>query len=470
MELRDEIDIRGNPHYQKLADDCDFFKLFRVIEERHENCFLFESLGDERKVSRYFVIGFDPAKIISAVDATTLRVEDVGNGEARLYKTDNPYYALRDLMPTTVVSRKYAGGLVGYVGYDAVNFVEPGLEIKTNGFFEPFKLGVYLDGITYDQVTGEAFYFYYGRSRFSTVSRYLQEEPRAYGDTHVRAVGESRTEDEHCAAVLHVKEEIAAGRVFQCEVGFKNWYHLEGDTLAVYARLREVNPSPHMYFIKFGPQRLVGASPELLFRLRDGEMETFPLAGTAGRSCNPLEDRRLGRSLLNDPKEQAEHRMLVDLHRNDLGRVARFGSVKIRNLMDLRKFSHVQHISSEISGLMASGEDMFSALAASFPAGTLTGAPKVEAMKLINELEDDGRGPYGGAVGQFSFNGDCAFAIPIRSLFICGSAAYAQTCGGIVYDSQPENEYLEIRRKFAAMDNVLKCFFPEDDYARVDHR
>jgi anthranilate synthase component 1 len=199
-------------------------------------------------------------------------------------------------------------------------------------------------------------------------------------------------------------------------------------------------------------------------------METFPLAGTAGRSGNSLEDRRLGRSLLNDPKEQAEHRMLVDLHRNDLGRVAQFGSVKIRNLMDLRKFSHVQHISSEISGLIASGEDMFSALAASFPAGTLTGAPKVEAMKLINELEDDGRGPYGGAVGQFSFNGDCAFAIPIRSLFICGSAAYAQTCGGIVYDSQPENEYLEIRRKLAAMENVLKCFFPENDYARVDHR
>ncbi|MEW8026935.1 MAG: anthranilate synthase component I family protein [Candidatus Thiodiazotropha sp.] len=469
MELKDEIKIIGNPKYIKLADDCDFFKLFRVIEEQSKNCFLFESLGEGRKVSRYFVIGFDPCKIISALDSVTLCIEDLKKGDIRYCKTDNPYYSMRELMPPTVVSRKYAGGLVGYVGYDAVNYFESGLKIKQHKNFEPFKLGVYLDGIVYDQVTGEIFYFYYGNSRFDKIKRYIKKKPRDYGKTKIRYLGESKTRKEHCDSVLFVKEEISAGRVFQCEVGFKSLYEIEGDTLAIYSRLRNENPSPHMYYIKFGEQKILGASPELLFRLRNGEMETYPLAGTAGRNSNPLEDRRLGRTLLNDPKELAEHKMLVDLHRNDLGRVARFGSVKIRNLLDLRKFTHVQHISSEIAGLIANSEDMFSALAASFPAGTLTGAPKIEAMKLINELEEEGRGPYGGAVGQFSFNGDCAFAIPIRSLFIKGSQAYVQTCGGIVYDSQPEDEYLEIRRKFAAMGNVLKYFFTEKEHECTDY-
>ena len=150
--------------------------------------------------------------------------------------------------------------------------------------------------------------------------------------------------------------------------------------------------------------------------------------------------------------------MLVDLHRNDLGRVAKFGTVKVRNLMDIKKYSHVQHISSEIAGIISEEEDMFSALASNFPAGTLSGAPKIEAMKIINEIEEEGRGPYGGAIGQFGFNGDCTFAIPIRSIFITGEQAYAQTCGGNVYDSDPDKEYLEIEKKLAAMKTVLASF------------
>ena len=213
-----------------------------------------------------------------------------------------------------------------------------------------------------------------------------------------------------------------------------------------------------MYYIKFNDQKIMGASPELLFRLRNGEMETFPLAGTTKRGSNTNEDLKLARDLLNDPKEVAEHNMLVDLHRNDLGRVAKFGTVKVRSLMDIKKYSHVQHISSEIVGIINEKEDMFSALAANFPAGTLSGAPKIEAMKIINSIENDGRGPYGGAVGQFGFNGDCTFAIPIRSLFIKGEKGYAQTCGGIVYDSDAENEYIEIERKLEAMKIVLKSF------------
>jgi anthranilate synthase component 1 len=282
------------------------------------------------------------------------------------------------------------------------------------------------------------------------------------GPLTVTPMGATMTREEHAAAVMKVKQDIIDGRVFQCEVGFKERFRLEGDAINLYERLREVNPSPQMYYVKFGPQKLIGASPELLFRLRQGEMETFPLAGTTKRGANALEDTRYARALLNDPKEIAEHNMIVDLHRNDIGRVARFGSVKVRSLMDIKRFSHVQHISSEIVGLIREDQDMFSALASNFPAGTLTGAPKIEAMKIIDGLECDGRGPYGGAVGHFSFNGDCTFAIPIRSVFANGENAYVQTCGGNVYDSNPEDEYEEIQRKLAGTKKVLAQFQVEE--------
>lgn len=184
-------------------------------------------------------------------------------------------------------------------------------------------------------------------------------------------------------------------------------------------------------------------------------MQTSPLAGTIKRGKNLYQDQKLARELLSDPKEKAEHNMLVDLHRNDLGKVAKFGTVKTRDLMSVKKFSHVQHISSEIAGILNKGEDMFSALAANFPTGTLTGAPKIEAIKIIDQNETCARGPYGGAVGHFGFNGDCTFAIAIRSLFLSDNYAYTQTSGGIVYDSKPDKEYDEIQKKLAAMKEVL---------------
>jgi anthranilate synthase component 1 len=255
-----------------------------------------------------------------------------------------------------------------------------------------------------------------------------------------------------------VKEKIKAGYTFQCEVGFRARFTLSGSALPIYEELRKVNPSPHMYYIKFGKQVVLGASPELLFELKDGEMQTFPLAGTVKRGKTEAEDQLLARKLVNDPKERAEHAMLVDLHRNDLGRVAKFGTVRVRKLMEVKKFSHVQHLSSEITGLIAPEHDMFSALASSFPAGTLSGAPKIESMKIINANEKTGRGPYGGAVGFFGFNGNCMFAIPIRSLYVHGEEMYTQTSGGIVADSTPENEYQEILSKLKATQLALKKF------------
>ncbi|MDN6275323.1 anthranilate synthase component I family protein [Psychrobacter sp.] len=460
--LPNPIDIPSKPQRIKLTQDIDFFELFKRIEGVFETCYLLESLGDDSHISRHHAIGFDPIMTIAAIDRTTLAVTDNKTAETSHYTTDNPYQLLREMTPQHVIARDQSGGLVGYLGYDSVNFFEPSLNAKPSDDFEPFKFGVYLDGLTLDKMTGEIFYFYYPTeqqdNRIEKIKALLNAPIPDYEPPKVAFLGDGMSQEQHANAVMQVKEDIVSGRVFQCEVGFKSKYRIVGDKMPVYEKLRAVNPSPHMYFMKFAQQCIIGASPELLFRLRQGEMETYPLAGTAKRGTDVIEDRQLARALLNDPKEIAEHNMLVDLHRNDIGRVARFGTVKVRNLMDIKRFSHVQHISSEIVGILHPNQDMFSALASNFPAGTLSGAPKVEAIKVINELEPDGRGAYGGALGSFNFNGDCIFAIPIRSLFINGESAYAQTCGGNVYDSNPADEYLEIQRKLSAMKVVLNSF------------
>lgn len=448
------------PHYVKLAADCDFFQLFKKIEKQFDTCYMLESLGEDSHIARHSIIGFDPEYCLYANDRE-LTIED-RDGHSNTYSSSNPYELLRSLMPQNIISRKYAGGLSGYLGYDAMQYFEPTLQLKANDDFDTFRFGLYKDGLILDKMTGEVTYFYYDNSRYDFLQSLIESDDVPNGELRITALGDTMSQAEHAAAVAKVKQDIIDGKIFQCEVGFKKRFKIEGDTLALYEKLRDINPSPQMYYVKFGAQKLVGASPEMLFRLRQGEMETFPLAGTTKRGANTQEDTQYARALLNDPKEIAEHNMIVDLHRNDIGRVAQFGTVKVRSLMDIKRFSHVQHISSEIVGIMAEGEDMFSALASNFPAGTLTGAPKIEAMKIINDLEIDGRGPYGGAVGQFSFNGDCTFAIPIRTVFVNGERAYVQTCGGNVYDSNADDEYEEIRRKFAGTRKALEPFMDSE--------
>jgi anthranilate synthase component 1 len=453
-----KIIIQGKPKYVKIGDEYDFFQLFIKIEQNFKNCFLFESLGEESNISRYHIVGFNPKYLVYSEQKNQLIIEDTSNGKIEKYICDNAYYELRKIIPQNIISRKYAGGLVGFIGYDSINFFEDNLNITKNNNFESFKFGVYLDGLIFDQMTGEVFYYYYEDNKIEILKDILKQKNKFNKNVDCKFIKNSMTKEDHRKAVLKIKEDIKNGLIFQCEVGFKSHYRIKGNLTEIYSKLRSLNPSPHMYFMKFDDQVIIGASPELLFRLKNGEMETFPLAGTTKRGSNKEEDLKLARELLNDSKEIAEHNMLVDLHRNDLGRVAKFGTVKVRNLMDIKKYSHVQHISSEIAGIINENEDMFSALASNFPAGTLSGAPKIEAMKIINEIEEDGRGPYGGAIGQFGFNGDCTFAIPIRSLFIKGEEAYAQTCGGNVYDSDPDKEYQEIERKLEAMKTVLKSF------------
>ena len=452
-----KIHIGQKPTYIKLAEDVDFFELFRRVESVFDTCFIFESLGEEGKFSRYSIIGFDPAHIISAR-------ENVFTFDGKEYKVTNPYETLREIMPKKAIARNYAGGLVGYLSYEALNYFESSLHVKVHPKFDQFHFGVYADGLVFDKLTSELFYFFYEEDR-SDVLRKLVTEKSESGPCTVTHLRDGVGEKEHARIVEEVKEHIRAGNTFQCEVGFKTEYKIEGDTFQIYERLRAVNPSPFMYYLKFPSsakgsegqvRKIIGASPELLFSLREGEMTTRPLAGTIRRGRDEKEDQQLARTLVNDPKERAEHSMLVDLHRNDIGRVAQFGSVKVKDLMTVKKFSHVQHISSEITGMIRRDKDMFSALAANFPAGTVSGAPKIESIKIIDRNEREARGPYGGAIGHFGFNGDCTFALLIRSLFIECEEAYAQTSGGIVYDSDPKKEYQEIQHKFAAMKRALE--------------
>ena len=457
-----KLELPRKPVYLKVEEDINFFELFLRIENDCSHCFLLESLDLGNPHSRYDVIGFAPEALLWA-KADRLFWQKGGQtsipiGTPIEIPSKNPYQSLTKWMPQNIISRNYAGGLVGYLAYDASNFFEPVLDLQYHEHFAPFLFGLYTDGLVYDKLTGETFYFYYTKKRLNLVKEWLGSQAKSTLSFKAKRQGFSRTQTQHKEMVAEVLEEIKAGNTFQCQIGFQENYELQGKPLAFYKELRQINPSPHMYYMKFDENILVGSSPELVFRLQQKEIESFPLAGTTARAQEKNEDMRLARQLLNDPKEIAEHNMLVDLHRNDIGRAARFGSVRVRRIMDIKKFSHVQHISSEVVGLLHRDYDMFSGLAAAFPAGTLSGAPKIESMKIIERLEQSPRGPYGGAVGHFAFNGDCTFAIPIRTFFAHGQQGFMRASGGIVYDSLAENEYLEIQRKLAALSQAMEKF------------
>jgi anthranilate synthase component 1 len=257
-------------------------------------------------------------------------------------------------------------------------------------------------------------------------------------------------------AVEKAKEYIVAGDSFQVVLSKRFDFRIKGDLMAFYRSLREINPSPYMYFLKAGNRQIVGSSPEMLVRVDNGVVETFPIAGTRPCGENPRENKRLSKELLADPKECAEHVMLVDLARNDIGKIAKFGSVHVPEFMKVHRYSHVQHIVSQVVGDLRDDSKCYDALKAVFPAGTVSGAPKVRAMEIIEELEPTKRGPYAGAVGYFSYNGNADFAITIRTLFADKDKAYIQVGAGIVADSVPEREWFETDHKAEALMKALK--------------
>ena len=256
-------------------------------------------------------------------------------------------------------------------------------------------------------------------------------------------------------SVEKAKEYITSGDIFQVVLSKRYDFRFKGDLVTFYRSLREINPSPYMYFLKAGNKKIIGSSPEMLVRVDNRVVETFPIAGTRPCVKDPSENKRLAEELLADPKERAEHVMLVDLARNDVGKIAKFGSVHVPEFMKVHRYSHVQHIVSQVVGDLREDRESYDALRAVFPAGTVSGAPKVRAMEIIEELEPAKRGPYAGAVGYFSYNGNVDFAITIRTLFADKDEAHIQVGAGIVADSVPEREWFETDHKAEALIRAL---------------
>jgi anthranilate synthase component 1 len=261
----------------------------------------------------------------------------------------------------------------------------------------------------------------------------------------------SVAQDTFEGSVRRIKEYIAAGDIFQSVLSRRMECEINSDPFAIYEALREINPSSYMYYLDFGDEQVIGASPEMLVRVEKRRVTTVPIAGTRPRGCDARDDAQLAEDLLADPKERAEHTMLVDLARNDLGRVCRFGTVEVEEFMGIEKFSHVQHIVSTVSGMLMDNLDCFDAFKSCFPAGTVSGAPKLRAMQIIDEQESQNRGIYAGAVGYIGFDRNLEFAIAIRTVIVRNGRAYVQVGAGIVADSIPKNEWKETESKASAM-------------------
>jgi anthranilate synthase component 1 len=349
-----------------------------------------------------------------------------------------------------------AGGAVGYISYDAIRYWEKLPNQATDDLgFPDVEMGIYDDGIVFDHKQKRSYYYYYSENRIPEIQQILKQ-PTAETPLVSNRPKTDMTQNQYEKAVEKAKEYITQGDILQTVLSKRFDFNIEGDLTEFYQTLRKINPSPYMYFLKYGTRQIVGSSPEMLARTENRAIETYPIAGTRPATASNAENRRLSKELLADPKERAEHVMLVDLARNDVGRVAKFGSVRVPEFMRVQRYSHVQHIVSHVVGDLRDNLESYDALRAVFPAGTVSGAPKVRAMEIIEELEPTRRGPYAGAVGYFSYNGNSDFAITIRTLFSNKNHAYVQVGAGIVADSVPEREWLETEHKAGALLKALE--------------
>jgi len=425
------------------------FQIYNKISRNFSHSFLFESLTGPEVLAETSVMGFDPKLILKGYSN---KVEIIKESKTETIQTSHPFEELKKIVGKSEDrSYRYLGGAVGVVNYDAIRLVENIPESHKSQ--QPLmEFGIYDDGILYDNLHKKLFYFYNGENRFDK----FKTSEGLFGDFKATEVKPNMDKENFCKIVNKAKKHIHDGDIFQVVLSRKFTFGLEGDNLTLYKTLRNLNPSPYMYHLKQNNKTIIGASPEMLVRITNDKVETFPIAGTREITLDEKKNQLMEYELLHDEKELAEHTMLVDLGRNDIGRVCKYGTVKPEELMQIKRFSHVQHIVTHLSGNLASEYDMFDAFKAVFPAGTVSGAPKVRAMEIIDELETEARGPYAGAVGYFSFNGCCDFAIAIRSIFINGKKGFVQSGAGIVSDSVAENEFNETEHKAGAMLQALK--------------
>jgi anthranilate synthase component 1 len=439
--------------------------------------FLLESVEHGEKWGRYSFLGTEPARVLR-LRGRTVELETPGGATVRR-ETDDPFGEVKRLLapyrPVVVPGLpRFTGGAVGYVGYDMARHFErlPSRAVDDLGIADAClllvrsllvfdnmaqKIKVVAPASGGDDVEPGAAYDDAVRRIEELVARLARavEEPHGTGGT-TGEVRSNLTPEAYQAMVQRAKEYVTAGDVIQVVLAQRFELPLTAAPFNVYRCLRTVNPSPYHFYLALGRDHVAGASPEVMARAEDGELTVRPIAGTRPRGTIEREDAALAAELLANPKEIAEHVMLVDLARNDVGRVAMVGSVEVTERMVVERYSHVMHLVSNVHGRLAPGLDAFDAFRATFPAGTLTGAPKVRAMEIIDELEPVRRGFYGGAVGYFAFGGAMDTAIAIRSVLVRDGHAYVQAGAGIVADSDPEAEHRECVNKARAVIQAIR--------------
>ncbi|HIE64598.1 MAG: anthranilate synthase component I [Nitrospira sp.] len=467
---------KGNliPVYREILADTETpVSAFLKIKEGNYG-YLLESVEGGEKWGRYSFLGTAPSVVVKGEGHS---VSIIRNGKCELTTVEgNPLLVLKRVLaeyrPVEVEGLpRFFGGAVGTLGYDMVRFFEP-LHFKKGGrtmpdfFFMLTDTLLLFDNVKHRiKVISNAFIgkddlkVVYERAieKIDALIRRLAQPLPAQApapgglQAPVAAPKSNFTRDQYKKAVLSAKEYIKAGDIFQVQISQRFSSRLKAEPFMVYRALRSINPSPYMFYLHMGERHMVGTSPEVLVRLEGERVELRPIAGTRPRGQSPEEDLSLEKELLADPKERAEHVMLIDLGRNDVGRVCQYGTVKVDEVMVIERYSHVMHIVSNVIGKLLPGKDAFDVLSACFPAGTVTGAPKIRAMEIIDELEPEGRSLYAGAVGYFSYQGNMDTCITIRTIVIEGDVATIQAAAGIVADSDPDREYEETMNKARAM-------------------
>jgi anthranilate synthase component 1 len=371
---------------------------------------------------------------------------------------DKKIYVERDLS-------RFIGGMVGFVSYDMVRQFERLPDIPSGRTVPDAQFLIANDCLVFDHETRKIYgivlmdsceEYRHMKERMSLLEKKLTRSPRVKSHGHSGKFCSPVSQDAFMERVRRAKEHISAGDIFQVVLSRKITAEIRCDPLLLYRALRKINPSPYMYFLDFDDLVIIGSSPEMLVRLDGKKAWVRPIAGTRSRGKTEGGDRKLEKEMLADEKERAEHVMLLDLGRNDLGRVCEYGSVQVEEVMVVEKYSHVQHIVSSVSGTLRKGKDAFDLFKAVFPAGTVSGAPKVRAMKIIDELEPQRRGVYAGGVGYFSYNGNMDFAIAIRTMVLSNTTLTAQGGAGIVADSDPAAEYHETEKKLQAIRSAVR--------------
>ena len=453
-----------------LSDICTPIEAMKILKNVSTHCYMLESASHNEKWGRYTFIGYDPKTQITAAGS------DITIGDVTM-KTEDPSIQIRQILsnyrsPKFDYLPSFTGGFVGYFSYDFLSYTEKSLRIQTEDSegFKDVDLMLFDKVIVFDNVRqklilianmklseGETGYNK-AKLELSQMADLLRNGDRDYdGSGHLTTeVTPLFSKDEYCAMVERAKHHIHEGDIFQIVLSNRLCAGFEGSLLDTYRMLRTINPSPYMFYFSGTDVEIAGASPETLVKLEDGVLHTFPLAGTRPRGKTEKEDKELEAGLLADEKELAEHNMLVDLGRNDLGKISRFGTVEVEKLHSIERYSHVMHIGSTVRGEIRDEFDGLDAVSAVLPAGTLSGAPKIRACQLIAELENNKRGIYGGAIGYIDFTGNLDTCIAIRIAYKKNGKVFVRSGAGIVADSVPEKEHQECLNKAAAVINALK--------------